>query len=1118
MKIEELNKIQKKAMSKELIKEHYEWEDKRLFSYILGEIPIERELYRYSGNELSSEEQEQNEIIKRINEIIKKYNYNMKIEQKEFDELEKEYAKLEKYKEKFYTLYDDVINGMKFNKVIMISGPGGIGKSQFLFEFSEKVSKKFKYLCSYGKYCENIEKEIFTQIIENIKSDRFYFIIDAINEFSKDLREKIYKFINDNKDNSNLRVIISLRDFSMAEKEIKDLKKIVDVEEIFTGVDPDNALEKISEKYNLDLSIYDRLLYDNNPLHLKLIIKSISENQLTNKGLKPITKGTYIYEHFIKNVLTKNEWNITKDIIEEMFKSKSKEIKVDELNKLHITDINAYMNKMKTNNFIGTYDYNNDTFVYFINETLTDYLIARFLFDNLVGLNISETEEYINKIVKVFYSIHDQVILMLFEKYETNIEMAIKIIKESNLNNYMDIEIFNELNLSTDNMIKIQKLLKVNISLEQLLIRAGGNENNPFNCTNFLNNKLKKLFDKKPLNIVGYDVKKIRHKLKVYVQTISKFNYDKKYIEEKFWYAVWCSSLVNKLTRTLAKKLVFEITNTYPEYINKLISIYDEVKDEHIQEMVIQVLSSLKKNNKIIKKFFNRINIKDFCNIKNLYFISKYLYGKENYEKMEKTNYLLDTDKRIDSNILKFLHRIFFIYKYDYDFFGFETYNSSIRFQTKFMKEERKAVIKVNRFIKNNFKCLNNNDCNSTYFKENFIDKKFSINEEVIEDRVIYLAWQKIFKRYMKKYNIKIKDLDDIHVYEEDKKGIIYKALELSLSKTNGSMTCNYFTNDFEIYGDYKGYQFNLYDKYDEKAEIYYPVAVFNQDIENLDNKTLKKIVIPEKKNIKWVKDSELSLNNIKKIIEPITYKNEKYYMLYGSVRLDEKSDDEYGNSWIDTYIINLAIDEDYNLCGVSSEDRKYTIDTNKYRGNLEDYKSKSYKMSTSLYSSSDLSNVYVTTDFNLPPAIIIKEFDLHYNKFSSSWNDVNEEKIILVNNNEGMWYRKGCSGTLYIKKKYYDILIKNHNYKYFCFTEKYHPKTGYCQDSALQVQINSDCSIKKYKHYKSHKHFSIEQNAECKKCIVYKKKKEDEKKWKNNKLYDLLMDDIEEILEEDEK
>ena len=305
MKIEELNKIQKNAMSKDLINEHYEWGDKRLISYLLGEVPMERELDRYSGKELSSEALEQNEIIKKINEIIKKYNYSMKMEPKEFYELEKEYAKLEKYKEKFYTSYYDVINGMKFNRVLMISGPGGIGKSQFLFEFSEKVNKKFKYLCLYGKYCKNIENEIFTKIVKVIKTDRFYFIIDAINEFSKDLREKIYRFISDNKDNSNLRVIISLRDFSMDEKEIQELKKLVDVEEIFTGVDPDNALEKISEKYNLDLSIYDRLLYDNNPLHLKLIIKSISENQLTNKRLKPITKGTYIYEHFIKNVLTK---------------------------------------------------------------------------------------------------------------------------------------------------------------------------------------------------------------------------------------------------------------------------------------------------------------------------------------------------------------------------------------------------------------------------------------------------------------------------------------------------------------------------------------------------------------------------------------------------------------------------------------------------------------------------------------------------------------------------------------------------------------------------------------------------------------------------------------------
>ena len=73
LKIEELNKIQKNAMSKDIIKEHYEWEDKRLLSYILGEVPLEREIYRYSGKELSKEELDQNDIIEKINEIIKKY-------------------------------------------------------------------------------------------------------------------------------------------------------------------------------------------------------------------------------------------------------------------------------------------------------------------------------------------------------------------------------------------------------------------------------------------------------------------------------------------------------------------------------------------------------------------------------------------------------------------------------------------------------------------------------------------------------------------------------------------------------------------------------------------------------------------------------------------------------------------------------------------------------------------------------------------------------------------------------------------------------------------------------------------------------------------------------------
>ena len=1106
MKINELNQIQEKSMEKDVLPDHYEWSNKALVTYLLGKLPLERERNRNIGKELSENESKQNDIIRKINEIINRYNFNMIINKEKIQELKNYYAELEQYIELYYTFYDNIIKELKFNKVFLIRGPGGIGKSQFLYEFSKELSKKFNYLCIYGKYCKNIEESIYTQIKKVSEDNRFYLIIDAINEFDGNLRNKILEFIKDNKNNENLRIIISYRDFSLESNEVNKISSIIDEEEIFTGIDSENALEKIAEKYNLDLSIYNRLLYDNNPLHLKLIINTISKNQLRAERLKPITRGTYIYEQFIKKVLSKPDWKFTKEIIEIMFKNKSKELNISELKDIDIIKLKEYIKKMRVNNFIETYEFDNNTYLYFVNETLTDYLIVRFLMDDIENLEMEEIENKIEEIVKIFYSIHDQIILMLFEKYEDNIETAIRIIRETTLYKYLNIEIFNETNLSEKNIKKIKKNLKPKMNIKDIFVSAGGNEDNPYNCKNFLNSKLIRLYKNKQLKFEKYDNKKIKSKLKIYVQTMSKYNYDNNYIEEKFWYAVWCSASVDKINRALSKKLIFEIINVYPQYIKKLILLYQEINDEYIQEMIIEVLASTKKNNIEIKRLFNKINDEKLCNINMLYCISSYLYGEENYEKFKKINLIEDCDKRRNKKIVRFLNSVFFTHKYDYNFLGFNAYNSAITFSTKFIKENKNNIIKINRYIKENFKCLNATKCNDLYFKENLIDNKFKVDESFLEDNKIYLAWQKIFKKYLNKYNIKIKELEKSYAYEESDKGIVYKALDLSILYINGSITCNFYTNQFELYGEHKGYQFNLYDKYNEKAGIYYPIAVFNQNIESLNNKIIKKIELPKKKNLKWVRDSELGIKNIKEIIQPIKYRNEEYCMIYGNIRLDEKSDDKYGNNWIDTYIINLAIDENYNLTNISDEDRKYTIETKSYKGNLLDYIYENYTMTTGYYSSSELNNLYATTDFRLPPTAIIRDFNLHYDKFSSSWKNLNKEEVILVNNNEGMWYRKGCSGSIYLKKTYYDELMKKHEYKYFCFTEKYHPKTGYCADSALQVQINSDNTIYKYKHYKNHKYRRKLNNSICKNCIVYKEEKKGRKITNNINIEEILM------------
>ena len=559
--IKEFNKKQKQAIKNNLVTDNYEWDNKNLISYLIGQVSLERELYRYSGRELSKEQLEQNNLIQKINNILQKYNRNMNLENQELIDLENLYNNLEQYIERYMTSYYEIKKQMKFNIVFLLSGPGGIGKSQFLYEFSNELDEKFEYLCIYGKYCDSIYENVFDGIKEITQNKKFYFIIDAINELNKETRDNLIEFISNNKENNNLRVIMSYRDYSIDEKEIKNIKSVIDQEEIFTGVSADDALEKISEKYNLDLSIYSRLLYDNNPLHLKMIINSINDNQLKTRNLNPIAKGTYIYEHFIKKVLSIDEWKATKKIVKKMLENKEKNIKRRDAKLILEKNLTSYIDKMKSNNFLDSYFSDNEEHLYFINETLTDYLVARMLFEEISGMTLIDTIEYINRIVKIFYSIHIPIILMLFEKYENKIEVAIKIIKESELFSYFDLEVLNEAVISDKNMKKIANILKPTNDISDIFRIAGGNETNPFNCSNYLNKKLFIFFEKNQLNFSKYEKIGIRNKLKIFVQTVSKFDYNKKYLDEKFWFGIWSTSFVDKTIRALAKKLIFEIVN-----------------------------------------------------------------------------------------------------------------------------------------------------------------------------------------------------------------------------------------------------------------------------------------------------------------------------------------------------------------------------------------------------------------------------------------------------------------------------------------------------------------------------------------------------------------------------
>ena len=135
--VKKLNQKQKEAIKNSLVTENYEWDNTNLISYLMGKVPLERELYRYSGKELTKEQLEQNRITNQINDILQEYNNSMNLKKQKLIELENLYKQLDIYIERYMTSYPEIKKQLKFNTIFLLSGPGGIGKTQFLYEFSQ---------------------------------------------------------------------------------------------------------------------------------------------------------------------------------------------------------------------------------------------------------------------------------------------------------------------------------------------------------------------------------------------------------------------------------------------------------------------------------------------------------------------------------------------------------------------------------------------------------------------------------------------------------------------------------------------------------------------------------------------------------------------------------------------------------------------------------------------------------------------------------------------------------------------------------------------------------------------------------------------------------------------
>lgn len=1106
MNYQEINEIHNQYIKNDIIKDEYEWNEKYLKENLQGCLMKERELYKYvPGKELTEEQINQNHKINEINKIINKYNYK--------------FENNEEIKEKLNNLYNeincehwmlnksDILEQLNFGKRILLTGPGGIGKSQYIYDlYNNSKNLNYKKCFIYGKYSDEISEELLIKVIEEInvvsKKEKILFVIDAINEFSNAKRKIIYNFLKERK--KNIRVILSCRDFSIDDSEMNKLYENTDEQIPFSGVDAVDSIQKISEKCNIDLTKYEEIMYDNNPLHLNIIKNIISNNRLENSDYNSIVVGTDIYEQYIKNTTGKYDkdkskyWKNTKKLIKIFVDNDISYPKIQDVQNILGIETEDYFYVMKREGFIDI----KDEMVIFRNETLEAYLIAREMFERLPKKE-SDIIAFLKNKIKKFPFIHEQLIIMLFDKV-SNMKKVSRIIKNTELRYYFrDVRFLNRIKFSREKRKKFIKVFKYKGSIEDILFSGGGFENNPLNCVNYLNSIIINGNTNFNFKCSDIDSRYAKIHLTTWIRTIATFECNKDYIEEKFWFSIWCLSVANKNIRYLARKLIYEIIQKDSLFTNELIKLYLKIEDEFIKEGIIHVLCSQEMGNLKIKRFINKINTGSLINFKSLYYISKYLYGEEKYSIFSKENVLENNrNNKKNEEIYNFLKRVLFIQKEEYSILGMDTYGDEIKYIDKFIKEDKKKIININKYINRYWKCKEYCRC-STLFKNDIIGAKYGkVNERLVSDNKIYLAWQSIFKKELKKYNVKYKDLENLVVYENENNNAAYKALEIANNKILGSLACNYFSNEFKI--DENGN--NGYLEYDleshtEIINLNNPITIFSEDIEFLNNKIMKNIELPEKQdgfNLEWANDKELSLINFKNIIKPIKYKNKKWIMIYGSIKLKLQEEDL---KWSDEYIVNLSIDENYTLINNPSLDRLYTIETRSYNGNINDYYKSKYTQSTSIDKSSFWNKFFVESDYNLPPTQIINEFNLIYNNKLSAWTDENDNIVVLISNNKDSWYKHGVTGSVFIDEKYFNILKEKYNLKFFGFTERFFEH--YRDESSLQIEYIDETNIKTYLHY-------VEGNSEientCQDCLLYKKSKKQEKKGKKTKIDKILL------------
>ncbi|MBP3540785.1 MAG: ATP-binding protein [Clostridia bacterium] len=964
---------------------------------------------------------------------------------------------------------------MALHRFCLIAGDGGIGKSYFVMRLEENLEEKeIPHLCFYGKFKNSIDNIEVDQIAT---MNRFVLVIDAINEMSTDAQKALIPMLMKLKASRGCRIIITYRTHKMEPAILTQYQNLAEREYVFPGVSFESALDCLAQQELVDIHLYEDILYSNNALLLTTLKEVLSSPKLSERdmdtGTNNITTVTYIFERYIKRMLDNAGWQKTKKVAKWMYQNNQRYISFADLEAL-FPNAHEYIGEMLQNRLFIALDNDGVTQYEFGLEVLADFLIARSMMNEFPKDDERAQVDLIKDKREKMWELSEAIILVLFDRLSPDYARIKSLLEKTDLMNRFSQETMRKIIFQQEHIGCFQRVFTSPYNMMNFA-EFGGYTNQPFNCSNYLNSVF--LSNKAEQKKLSHELEGthflygVMNRLKNILYSLNAISSTVQRVEEAFWFALWSSAAPNSDIRNLATKLLFDIVCDSEEYQTKLINVFSNIVDDYIKETIVFVLTKSNiKDRTVINTFFQSL-IDDpfFLSARSMKRIAEYYGDPYCYIHWDKQN--IRDDEFVASDEVEHVIRHFDLV--ESSFFPFRYWHKErVEMYRCFLDVDKKEIQAWNDLLNQHFKCVTPSSacCGSMCFAgkvEEMFDEEYRNCE--LSGVSFFRSFSKVAGEMLDQYSAKKRD--GHYVYQDTGAStLVRKCLDVAIDRTLGSFMFNYFSNQFGTNNNTQlclGYE--VYDpmEYAETLPLTSPIPNYRSEIDGLDDIVAAKVVLPPTKDIAWANDVDLARKNLLSLIAPNKLYDHEWVMIAGRIRY-RKDDGLHHTEWVDESIVWCCVSEDVGLQG-DENDRYLTIELDQYEGPLSMYASCDErpwlcKQIPSLGSTTF--DKLAETELVVPPAKLIADLELVLDSKRMVWVNVNNEVIIYCNNMKSSYYTSRVSRTVYMRKDVYEKYVQSHPFKFFAFTERFHPETGYNNAVSKHYEIINGEIVRECSNY----------------------------------------------------